>query len=102
MLECRVGPLCPERKRIMIYEEAIVDGVLCWRNSPRNCKGHGPWIQKTPQELTAMLLEARNAVRMHPVTVMNPPAIVMNPQVIVAPQPMAIPTYPDLPWTVTY
>lgn len=78
----------------MIYEEAIVDGVLCWRNSPRDCKGHGPWIPKTPQELTAMLMEARNAVRMHPVIVMNPPTIV-------APQPMAIPTYPNPPWTVT-
>ncbi len=78
----------------MIHEEAIVDGVLCWRNSPRDCKGHGPWIQKTPQELTAMLMEARNAARMHQVIVMNPP-------VIVAPQPMAIPTYPNPPWTVT-
>ena len=78
----------------MYYEEAIVDGVLCWRNSPRDCKGHGPWIQKTPQELTAMLMESRNVARMHPVIVMNPPAIS-------APQPMTIPTYPNPPWTVT-
>lgn len=34
------------------------------------------------------------AVRMHPVIVMNLP-------VVVAPQPMAIPTYPNPPWTVT-
>ncbi|OGT54220.1 MAG: hypothetical protein A3E01_00075 [Gammaproteobacteria bacterium RIFCSPHIGHO2_12_FULL_63_22] len=50
-----------KRKRTMIYEEAIVDGVLCWRNSPRDCKGHGSWVPKTPQELTAMLMEARRA-----------------------------------------
>lgn len=43
----------------MIYEEAIVDGVLCWRNPPRDCKDHGPWVPKTPQELTAMLMESR-------------------------------------------
>ena len=43
----------------MIYEEKIVDGVLCWRMSPRDCKGYGDWIQKTSQELTTLLLELR-------------------------------------------
>ena len=31
---------------IMYYEEKIIDGVLCWRNSP-----DGEWIQKTHKRL---------------------------------------------------
>jgi hypothetical protein len=47
----------------MFYEEAIINGVLCWRNSPKDCKGHGNWIEKSPQELTTMLMEWRNMAK---------------------------------------
>ena len=43
----------------MIYEESIIDGVLCWRMSPRDCKGYGNWIPKTAQELTTLVFELR-------------------------------------------
>ena len=43
----------------MLYEEQIIDGVLCWRMSPRDCKGYGDWVPKTAQELTALVLELR-------------------------------------------
>ena len=45
--------------KAMLYEEKIVDGVLCWRMSPRDCKGYSDWIPKTAQELTALVLELR-------------------------------------------
>lgn len=38
----------------MYYEERIIDGVLCWRGAP-----DGRWAEKTPAQLTAMLIEAR-------------------------------------------
>lgn len=38
----------------MYYDEQIINGRLCWRNTPG-----GEWKQKTPQQLTEMLLEAR-------------------------------------------
>lgn len=38
----------------MYYEEMIIDGVLCWRSTP-----DGEWSKKTPQQLTAMLTQAR-------------------------------------------
>jgi hypothetical protein len=37
-----------------MYEEKILDGVLCWKVTP-----DGEWVQKTAQQLTEMLLEAR-------------------------------------------
>lgn len=40
----------------MYYEEQVINGVLCWRSTPS-----GEWVQKTPEQLTAMLLEARQA-----------------------------------------
>ena len=85
----------------MIYEEAIVDGVLCWRNSPRDCKGHGPWIPKTPQELTAMLMEARRtAAEKQPERLRYiAPGVVIQPVVVSKPQ--EIPDYQNPPWTVT-
>lgn len=73
----------------MYYEERLIDGVLCWRGTPT-----GEWTAKTAAQLTAMLMDARNAARISPVIVMNPP-------VVVAPQPLAIPQYPPPPWTVT-
>jgi hypothetical protein len=39
----------------MFYSECVINGVLCWRDSPK-----GEWIQKTPEELTTALIEARN------------------------------------------
>lgn len=38
----------------MYYEEDVIDGVLCWRGTPESA-----WIARSRQELTAMLLEAR-------------------------------------------
>ena len=38
----------------MYYEETIINGVLHWRTSPV-----GSWIAKTPEQLTAMILELR-------------------------------------------
>lgn len=78
----------------MIYEEAIVEGVLCWRD----CKGHGDWVPKTSQELTAMLMEARRASAVIPP--MRLPFYDPGP-VVSPPQPLAIPGYPNPPWTVT-
>ncbi|MDH4186826.1 MAG: hypothetical protein OEV08_07505 [Nitrospira sp.] len=42
----------------MYYEERIVDGVLCWRGAPDD-----QWTPCTPKEITARLLEAREALR---------------------------------------
>lgn len=36
----------------MHYEEHVVNGILCWRSTPG-----GAWIQKSPGELTARLLQ---------------------------------------------
>ena len=44
----------------MIYETQIVNGVLCWRHSPRDCRGYADWTEKTAAELTSMLLEAKS------------------------------------------
>lgn len=41
----------------MFYEEKVINGVICWRSSPKDCKGHGDWIPKTPEQLTAMLIK---------------------------------------------
>ncbi len=38
----------------MYYEEEIVNGVLCWRNTP-----DGEWIQYTVEALTVALQAAR-------------------------------------------
>ncbi len=80
----------------MNYEEAIIDGALHWRDSPRDGKDNIPWIPRTRQELTTMLMEARNAAaRMYPMIVIDQPTI-SSPQ-----QPIET-TYPNPPWTVTY
>lgn len=39
----------------MDYEEKIIDGVLCWRMSPR-----AEWTPKTPEQLTEMLQDLRD------------------------------------------
>lgn len=38
----------------MYYEESLINGVLHWRSTPK-----GDWVEKTKQQLTEMLLEAR-------------------------------------------
>ncbi len=72
----------------MIYEEQIVDGVLCWRMSPRDCKGYGDWVQKSPQELTALVLEfRRRQATQVPVPQYLPPYPALKPYWV-----------PDAPW----
>ena len=78
----------------MIYEEEIVDGVLCWRMSPRDCKGHDSWTPKTAKELTSMLLEARRAKA--PVSPCLPP-VFLQPVFMPAPQWTA-----PAPWQPPY
>ncbi len=41
----------------MYYEEHVVNGVLCWRNTPG-----GEWVPKSPGELTARLLRYEKAL----------------------------------------
>lgn len=56
------------------YEECVIDGVLCWRDSP-----DGGWTQKTTEELTEMLIWYRQ----------NLQRIVMNISGDLAPQIIA-------------
>ena len=80
----------------MIYEEKIIDGVLCWRMSPRDCRGYGDWISKTAQELTALVLELRR----HQAA--PAPAPHYWPQPILTPQPTWAPGAPwQPPFVVT-
>lgn len=71
----------------MFYEEAVIDGVLCWRGTP-----NGEWIAKTQQQLTQMLLEARRE-RLH-----MPPPVFVQPYIVYpatqpAPCPALEPSY---------
>lgn len=58
----------------MYYEECIKDGVLCYRTTP-----DGEWVQKTQEQLTEMLMEARRVQR--PITFggVATPAVVYHP-----------------------
>lgn len=38
----------------MFYEEQVIKGILCWRSTP-----NGEWMQKTPEQLTTLLIDAR-------------------------------------------
>lgn len=75
----------------MFYEEQLIDGVLCWRMSPRDCKGYGDWIPKTAQELTALVLE----LRQRQAAPVSAPQYVPYP--VLAPQPTWAPSDPWAP-----
>lgn len=42
----------------MYYEEHVINGVLCWRNTPA-----GEWVPKSPGELTARLRKYEAALK---------------------------------------
>jgi len=41
----------------MFYEEQVINGVLCWRGTP-----NGEWTPKTPEQLTKLLVDARDEI----------------------------------------
>ena len=72
----------------MYYEECIKNGALCYRTTP-----DGEWNQKTPEQLTEMLIEARRKANTMPTTpVQNHPTIVYQP-VFMPQQPSLVPPY---------
>lgn len=76
----------------MYYEECIKNGVLCYRLTP-----DGEWQQKTQEQLTEMLLEARRKVAQPPIS--TPVAPCQNQPIFY--QPVFLPQPTLQPYVVT-